>query len=371
MRNPRDLSASVGLRYRIKRPAKGCRATMSIVMSSRRRFLASLLRGPVDRPAVASPTSVATVEQMEQTGAFFPDVHRDGAAMARLAAAAVDTLGYDAIMPVFSVVQEAAALGCPVDWGSVDTMPTVRAPLWTGPDQVQIPAAFLEGPPIRTVLDAIRVLRATYGHRVAIIGKVMGPWTLAYHVYGLQEFLTDTLLAPKRVREFLEALSAVTLAFGRAQLAAGADALCLADHATGDLVRGTMYRDLLQPIHRRLVRDVGGPTVLHICGNTLDRLGYIADAGFDAFHFDSKVDAFDAVNAVGDRLALVGNVNNPETLLRGTPEEVAAQARRAINAGVRIIGPECAVPLRTPLENLIAIRHAVEEAARRKGGHRE
>lgn len=342
-------------------------AASSAIMSPRRRFLAAILGGRVDRPAVGSPTSVATVEQMERTGARFPEVHSDGRSMARLAAAACDVLGYDAIMPVFSVVQEAAALGCPVDWGDVDTMPTVRAPLWNDPAQVCVPDDFLERTPIRAVLDAIGILRAEYGHRVAIIGKVMGPWTLAYHIYGLQEFLADTLLAPERVRGFLEALSAVPSAFGRAQIAAGADLLCLADHATGDLVRGTMYRDFLLPIHRRLVRDLGGPTVLHICGNTLDRLGYIADAGFDAFHFDSKVDAVDAVRAVGDRLSLVGNVNNPETLLRGTPEDAAAEARDAADAGVRVIGPECAVPLHTPVENLIAIRRAVAEDAMERG----
>ena len=342
-------------------------AASSAIMSPRRRFLAAILGGRVDRPAVGSPTSVATVEQMERTGARFPEVHSDGRSMARLAAAACDVLGYDAIMPVFSVVQEAAALGCPVDWGDVDTMPTVRAPLWNDPAQVCVPDDFLERTPIRAVLDAIGIQRAEYGHRVAIIGKVMGPWTLAYHIYGLQEFLADTLLAPERVRGFLEALSAVPSAFGRAQIAAGADLLCLADHATGDLVRGTMYRDFLLPIHRRLVRDLGGPTVLHICGNTLDRLGYIADAGFDAFHFDSKVDAVDAVRAVGDRLSLVGNVNNPETLLRGTPEDAAAEARDAADAGVRVIGPECAVPLHTPVENLIAIRRAVAEDAMERG----
>jgi len=32
-----------------------------------------------------------------------------------------------------------------------------------------------------------------------------------------------------------------------------------------------------------------------------------------------------------------------------------------IEAGVRVIGPECAVPLRTPLENLQAIRQAAAD----------
>ena len=227
------------------------------------------------------------------------------------------------------------------------------------PAQLRVPEDFLERPPIRAVLDAIRILRREYGNRVAIVGKVMGPWTLSYHVHGLEDFLIETLLEPAKVRGFLDRLAAVPLIFGKAQIAAGADALCLADHATGDLVRGTMYRDYLQPVHRGLVRDLGCPVVLHICGDTLDRIGYIADAGFAAFHFDSKVDARDAVRAAGGRMALIGGVNNPQTLLRGTPEAVAAEASLAVEAGVQVLAPECAVPLRTPLENLKAIHRAV------------
>jgi [methyl-Co(III) methanol-specific corrinoid protein]:coenzyme M methyltransferase len=55
----------------------------------------------------------------------------------------------------------------------------------------------------------------------------------------------------------------------------------------------------------------------------------------------------------------MGNVNNPEALLNGTPDEVAAQTRYAVEAGVSVIGPECAIPLQTPLANLRAITEAV------------
>jgi MtaA/CmuA family methyltransferase len=325
-------------------------------MTPRERVLAALRRQPVDRTPVASPTSVATMEQMARTGAWFPRAHTDAATMARLAAAAHELLGYDAVMPVFSVVQEAAMLGAVIDWGDAETMPTVRGTLWSSPEQVRLRDSWRGHPATGAVLEAIARLRSAYGGRVAVIGKVMGPWTLSYHLHGLQPFLEATLLDPARVRGFLERLSEVTLAFGQAQLEAGADLLCLADHATGDLVRGEMYRDYLLPIHARLVRELRGPVVLHICGNTLDRLVYIADAGFAGFHFDSVVDAGAAVATVGERLALVGNVNNAQVLLRGTPEEAAAQAAYAARAGVRIVGPECAVPLRTPLANLRAIR---------------
>jgi [methyl-Co(III) methanol-specific corrinoid protein]:coenzyme M methyltransferase len=328
-------------------------------MTPKRRFLASILGGRVDRPAVASVTSVANIEQMEMTGAYFPEAHLDGETMARLAAGAHDILGYDAIMPYFSVQAESAALGCEVDWRDRESMPVSHSTVWSGPEEIRLPDDFLEQPSIKAILEAIHSLRGKYGHQVAIVGKVMGPWTLAYHLYGIQDFLMETYTDPDRVRGFLDRLKEITVLFGLAQIRAGADALCLADHATGDLVGPWTYRDFLLPVHQELTQRLGCPLVLHICGDTLDRLGHICEAGFDCFHFDSKVDARAAVTEVDGRISLMGNVNNPEILLNGSPEQVAEQARYAMAAGVQVIGPECAIPPQTPLANLQAITQAL------------
>jgi [methyl-Co(III) methanol-specific corrinoid protein]:coenzyme M methyltransferase len=102
-------------------------------------------------------------------------------------------------------------------------MPVERSHPWAEPEQVCIPDDFLSRPSIKAVLDAIRLLRTQYGHTVAVIGKVMGPWTLSYHVHGLQDFLMETLKAPAKVRGFLDRLKEVTVLFGQAQIAAGAD----------------------------------------------------------------------------------------------------------------------------------------------------
>jgi len=84
-------------------------------MSPKCRFLAALLGGSADRVPVGNVVSVATVELMEAARAWFPQAHLDPEEMARLAAAGHEVLGYDTVMPVFSVTQEAAALGCEVD----------------------------------------------------------------------------------------------------------------------------------------------------------------------------------------------------------------------------------------------------------------
>ena len=48
----------------------------------------------------------------------------------------------------------------------------------------------------------------------------------------------------------------------------------------------------------------------------------------------------------------MGNINNPRTLMVGTPGDVAQACRCVIDGGVQILAPECAVPLTTPNRNL-------------------
>ena len=63
-------------------------------MTPKRRFLAGVLGGRMDAVPTGSPTSVATVECMEASGAYFPDVHTDGPKMAALGATAHTVLNH-------------------------------------------------------------------------------------------------------------------------------------------------------------------------------------------------------------------------------------------------------------------------------------
>ena len=211
------------------------------------------------------------------------------------------------------------------------------------------------------VLQALELLRRNYGSHVGIIGKVMGPWTISYHLAGVEEFLIWTLLDPDKVRRFLNRLKEASISIANAQLQAGADAVVIADHATGDLVSPKTYKDFLLPIHQEMNQRIGGPTILHICGNCSDRLRFFVEAGFDAYHFEWQIDSKMAVQVVNHEMSLIGNIANKDVLYGGTPEEVYKQARYAIEAGVNLLAPECAVPLQTPIENLKAIVEAARE----------
>jgi [methyl-Co(III) methanol-specific corrinoid protein]:coenzyme M methyltransferase len=332
-------------------------------MSPKRRFLAAMMGGPVDRIPVGNVVSIVTLELMENAGAWFPRAHLDAEEMARLAAVGHTVLGYDTVMPIFSVTQEAAALGCEVNWGHPEMMPGVRSHPFAETDDPSLPDDWLDAPSIRVVLDALGILRGEYGERVVVVGKVMGPWSLSYHMMGVEDFLVSTLGDPDRARRSLEVLKEVTIAFARAQMKAGADIICLADHATGGMVSPIMYRDMLMPIHQEIVGAAGCPTVLHCCGNTTDRLQHFAETGIDCYHFESQVALEDAVTAAAGRMTLMGNINNPQLLLRGSPGQVAQACRRVVDGGVQILAPECAVPLTTPLENLKTLVDVADQMA--------
>jgi [methyl-Co(III) methanol-specific corrinoid protein]:coenzyme M methyltransferase len=332
-------------------------------MTSRERVLAALAGQPVDRTPVCCPTSVATVELMDLVDAPFPNANREAAPMARLAATAHTILGFDSVMPVFSIIQESSALGCKMQWEGKDNWPTVRMtePIWDKPEDIYIPNDLLEHPDLVCVLDAIKLLRQDLGQDVAIIGKTMGPWSMAYHCFGVEKFLLLSLDDPDATKEILEKLKKVTIDFGNAQVEAGVDALTLPDHATGDLVSGEYYERYLRDLHTEFAEKIHCPLILHICGRTVDRMGFIAETGMAAFHYDSKNGPDESMATVHGDIALVGNINNPETLFSKAPEDVKREVFANLDAGVQMIGPECAVPLQTSIANLRAIPAAVKE----------
>jgi [methyl-Co(III) methanol-specific corrinoid protein]:coenzyme M methyltransferase len=330
-------------------------------LSPRRRFLSGLFRGGKGRRiSVASPTSIACQELMKKCGVYFPEAHLDYRQMAELAAGGYEVLGFDTVMPAFSVHQLSAALGCEMDWGDSTMMPDAKTHPVKEVGDIHIPENILEKPSVRVILDAISLLRHEYGDRVAIMGKVQGPWTLCYHLVGVNDFMVMTLTECEKVRIFLDILKEAVISFANAQLQAGADCVCLPDHATGDLVSPQMYADYLVLVHRNMLSRIGGPTILHVCGNCADRLDIFAEEGYDGYHYEWQVDTKEAVRIVNGRMALVGNISNIKALLQGTPDDVYQQARYSIENGVDVLAPECAVPLQTPIENLKAIVTAAE-----------
>ena len=192
-----------------------------------------------------------------------------------------------------------------------------------------------------------------------------GPWTLGYHAFGIETWLISTITDPDMIKRSIEKMKGITIAFARAQLDAGADCMMIADHATRDLCSPDAYRVFLKDLHAEFAEQIPCPTILHICGDTSDRIGMIAETGLSCFHWDTKLgNAERARGLAGDRLSLMGGINNIEVLRLGTVEEVQRKCQEAMDGGIDIVAPECAVPLDAPMRNLQAIGDYIGRARR-------
>jgi [methyl-Co(III) methanol-specific corrinoid protein]:coenzyme M methyltransferase len=332
-------------------------------MTSRERVMAALNGEPVDRPPLCNPTSIFTVEMMDLMDAPFPDACRDADLNARLAATGYLELGFDSTYHHATIIQESSALGCDVQWEQKDNWPTVRmgSPIWKSVEDIEIPPDFLDHPDVKCILDSTEILKRELGDECAIVGKTMGPWTLGYHTFGVENWLLMSIDDPDMTRRALDELKEVSALHGQAQIEAGADALTFPDHATGDLVGPHYYRKFLLEIHQEMAERLNVPLILHICGRSVDRLNDIAQSNMAAFHFDSKNNPQEAMDIADGRIALVGNINNPQTIFAGTPDDVRAEVYACMDAGVDMIAPECAVPLSARIDNVLAIPQAVKD----------
>lgn len=330
---------------------------MSTEMTSRERVMAAIYRKPFDHIPAITPTSVANLDCMKLANVTFPQAHIDPHAMARLASTNHTVLGFDSVMPYFSVHLEAEALGCQVQWDSNTTMPIILKRPIHDINSFEIPANFLSHRACKSLIRSIKLLKKQFGDSVAIIGKVIGPWSLAYNLYGIENLILDSILEPQKTKLFIQSLLDIPLSFAQAQFEAGADIVTWADHVTADLISAKTYEEFVFPLHKIATRKLlkHGPLILHTCGNVMDRLNLISETGFTCFHIDSRNDIAEAVKIAGNKLMLTGSINNPSTLTTGSPADVRKEVLYNIQNGIQLISPECAIPFHVTNQNLLAL----------------
>jgi [methyl-Co(III) methanol-specific corrinoid protein]:coenzyme M methyltransferase len=328
-------------------------------MTPRERLLSAMRRTTVRPVPVGALTQSATVPQMEAVNAWWPEAHRDPDAMARLAAAACEVVGFDFVRVPFDQTIEAELLGAEVDLGDRTSNASVRShPLRLG-DPVPAMPDLDRGRP-RAVVEAIAQLRRHFGERVAVLGGLVGPFTLVCQLAGLTTVLTESVRRPDALRPYLDFAVELGIEYGRRQVAAGADAVTVEDMAASlDMTSPRLYQQLILPAQQQLVSAIPAPVVLHICGSNTRILSLLHRVGAEVISLEDRTDLVQAVGA-GD-CAIAGGVPTVEVLLNGTPERVRRAVEESLSAGVHILAPGCGLAPMTPLENLREMVRAARE----------
>ena len=188
------------------------------------------------------------------------------------------------------------------------------------------------------ILEAVRLVRDTLAPEQALVGFCGGPFTVAgYLVEGrpTREFVQTKRLmygAPEVWHALMEKLTDTSVAYLRAKVDAGADAVQLFDSWIGALSRED-YVEFVAPYSARILAGVDVPTI-HFGTGTAHLLEAMAAAGGDVIGLDWRVPLDEGWERVGHDRGVQGNLD--PALLLGPFERTREAALRVLErAGSR------------------------------------
>ncbi len=220
------------------------------------------------------------------------------------------------------------------------------------------------------IIQGVKMLKNLCGGIYPIMAYVQGPFRLASTLRGAENLMKDCMKKNKYLEELLEFCTDALIIYGTALIHAGADIIWIGDPtSSGNAISRNMWMQYGQPYTKRLVKSLKRNRIkilMHICGDTSDRLDTFVDTGIDAMSLDEKVDLGYAREVMGDDFCLWGNVSPSNTLFFKTPDEVIAETKSCIDKakgknGKLVICSGCMVPEQVPAENMIAMIDAVKK----------
>lgn len=196
-----------------------------------------------------------------------------------------------------------------------------------------------------------------------------GAFSQVAFMMGLARVMVATIEEPQALEKAIE--KRLPFALRWAEEMAEFDPPCVwigEGFASSSLMGAQTYKRFVLPYERIVcdrLRELGIPSIVHICGKINPILELIPETHADCLEADWQVDLADARQRIGERIAIKGNLNTT-TLVRGSPSEVYELSRSALramrgNPGF-ILSSGCALGRDTPPENVDAMLRAAKEA---------
>lgn len=340
-------------------------------MNSLERIAATLKFQDTDRiPVIAQVFGHAAT----LSGVPIDDYVRNGETLARCQLNALEKYGYDSVFSVMDVCVETESIGSVLQYHRNQYPVVKRYALSknTDPDKLEVPDPLKAGR-MPEMLEAIGTLRNSAGNSVLVVGCVLGPFTLASQLLGLEDTLYLAVDDPERLERLMDYTTEVIIRFGQAQVQAGAHLPLVFDpSASPAVIPPKFFRELELPRLTKIFSAFSKAGVaanwLHIAGPVIPILPYYQKAGANIGNFDYCVPAEEA-ESILPTVCLDGNIKSL-LFVEGTPEEVEAEAMKLLRVfqdrGGFILSSGCEIPPESRPENVAAMVNAARKVENAK-----
>ncbi len=297
------------------------------------------------------------------------DSDRQAEGMKRIA----DRTAAAAAVSLMDLSVEAECFGSHIIF-SENEVPTVKGAVFETEEDVdamQIP----EVGALRTgiYIDAIRKASEMISDRPVFAGMI-GPYSLAGRLLDVNEIIFQCMDEPDMVHKLLDNVTEFLIRYGAAYKQAGANGIVLAEPLTG-LLSPELAAEFSEPYVRRIVdalQDENFLVIYHNCGDkTIKMIDSILATGAAAFHFGNAIDMAEMMKHIPADTVCMGNVDPAGQFRTGTPESIAKETKRIMDAcrGYPnfVISSGCDIPPMSPWDNIDAFFSAVNAFYEEKG----
>jgi uroporphyrinogen decarboxylase len=223
---------------------------------------------------------------------------------------------------------------------------------------------------INTVKQALRETKKKIGDEYVVTMTAWGPFTLGARFVGEELMMKAMFKKPEFVHKVLDFATGLLIHLYDPLVKDGTlEVISLADPtASGDLISKKQFRDFALPYLKKFTdwsRQQNRHTLLHICGNTTDRLDLMPDTGASCISLDHKTDIAKAKETLHGKMCFGGNVDPVAVMLQGNPALVEEVSRKTIETagteGWFVLMPGCDIPPTVPYENIEAFIRSARE----------
>jgi len=216
-------------------------------------------------------------------------------------------------------------------------------------------------PLVNLIKQAYKLTRAKIGDQYLVTTTAWGPFTNGARMIGEEAFIKGIYKNPDYIEGVTDfATDMLIHLFEPLVDEGGVEMILLGDPtASGDLISRKQFERFSLPYLQRFTRWAKSKnvmTMIHICGDTNDRLDLFPQTGAECISLDHKVDMTKAKEALHGAMCFAGNINPVEVMMNGAIEDVERESRRLLEImgddGGFILMPGCDIPPSVPLENI-------------------
>lgn len=326
-----------------------------------RKWIQDCINAPVKK---AMP--ILSFPGIQLTGHTVDEMVRSGHLQAVCMEAIARKFDTAAAFSLMDLSVEAEAFGSPIHY-SGDEVPTVTAALIHDEEEAEA----LQVPDVgagRTgeCVSGIREVSALITDRPVLAG-IIGPYSLAGRLLDMTEIMILCYEEPEMVETVLEKATEFLVKYAQAFKDAGANGIAIAEPAAGLLSPG-LIETFSTPYVKRIceaVEDDSFMVLYHNCGNVVPLLANIKEIGAGGYSFGNAVDLEETLKVIPEDSIVIGNIDPAGIIRNGTPEQIRKETLALMERCCKypnfVIASGCDIPPMTPMENIEAFFHAVEE----------